>query len=174
MLPGGSLPRAAHFLLLTTFIGSAAHTPGNSPQCSSMHPGAKLTCLNQGAPERGQDSGDLLLCDQGLPWVSKCARIGHWHAENADPPISRAIASPWGYVMGASFLSLRRSIVSLSSLRSSLVPTRIMGVFGQWCRTSGYHCVAVRTEGEVQHNTAEVFYTAILYLDCITLWMLYV
>ena len=30
-------------------------------------------------------------------------------------------------------------MVSLSSLRSSLVPTRIMGTCGQWCRTSGYH-----------------------------------
>ncbi len=30
-------------------------------------------------------------------------------------------------------------MVSLSSRRSSLVPTRMMGVLGQWCRTSGYH-----------------------------------
>lgn len=42
--------------------------------------------------------------------------------------------------MGASFLSRSRSMVSLSSRRSSLVPTRRMGVWGQWCRTSGYHC----------------------------------
>lgn len=41
--------------------------------------------------------------------------------------------------MGFSFFSLSFSIVSLSSLRSSLVPTRIMGVLGQWCLTSGYH-----------------------------------
>lgn len=42
--------------------------------------------------------------------------------------------------MGFSFFSLSFSIVSLSSRRSSLVPTRIMGVLGQWCLTSGYHC----------------------------------
>lgn len=42
--------------------------------------------------------------------------------------------------MGTSFLSRSRSMVSLSSRRSSLVPTRRMGVWGQWCRTSGYHC----------------------------------
>lgn len=42
--------------------------------------------------------------------------------------------------MGFSFFSLSFSIVSLSSLRSSFVPTRIMGVLGQWCLTSGYHC----------------------------------
>ncbi|XP_077380822.1 cytohesin 4b isoform X1 [Festucalex cinctus] len=41
--------------------------------------------------------------------------------------------------MGASFLSLSLSTVSFSSRRSSLVPTRMMGVDGQWWRTSGYH-----------------------------------
>lgn len=41
--------------------------------------------------------------------------------------------------MGVSFFSFSFSMVSLSSLRSSLVPTRMMGVFGQWCLTSGYH-----------------------------------
>lgn len=56
-------------------------------------------------------------------------------------PISLAIASPWGYVMGVSFFSFSFSIVSLSSLRSNLVPTRMMGVLGQWCLTSGYHCI---------------------------------
>lgn len=54
-------------------------------------------------------------------------------------PISRAMARPCGYVMGDSFLSRSLSMVSLSSRRSSLVPTRMMGVLGQWCRTSGYH-----------------------------------
>ncbi|XP_049576605.1 cytohesin 4b isoform X1 [Syngnathus scovelli] len=44
--------------------------------------------------------------------------------------------------MGASFLSLSLSTVSFSSRRSSLVPTSMMGVDGQWWRTSGYHwCV---------------------------------
>lgn len=41
--------------------------------------------------------------------------------------------------MGVSFFSFSFSMVSLSSLRSSLVPTRMMGVLGQWCLTSGYH-----------------------------------
>ena len=41
--------------------------------------------------------------------------------------------------MGASRFSFSFSMVSLSSLRSSLVPTRMMGTLGQWCRTSGYH-----------------------------------
>lgn len=49
-------------------------------------------------------------------------------------------------MMGVSFFSLSFSIVSLSSLRSSLVPTRMMGVLGQWCLTSGYHCG--RREGD--------------------------
>ena len=44
-----------------------------------------------------------------------------------------------GYVIGASLLSFNFSIVSLSSLRSSFVPTRIMGTLLQWCLTSGYH-----------------------------------
>lgn len=59
--------------------------------------------------------------------------------------ISLAIASPWGYVIGLSFFSFSFSIVSLSSLRSSLVPTRMMGVLGQWCLTSGYHCKDTNT-----------------------------
>ena len=42
--------------------------------------------------------------------------------------------------MGASRFSLSFSVVSLSSRRSSLVPTKMMGVFGQWWLTSGYHC----------------------------------
>ena len=63
--------------------------------------------------------------------------------------ISFCICSPCGYVMGASRFSLSFSIVSLSSRRSSFVPTRIIGVFGQWWLTSGYHYVEVRTERTV-------------------------
>ena len=44
-----------------------------------------------------------------------------------------------GYVMGANLFSFSFSMVSLSSLKSNLVPTKIIGTFGQWCRTSGYH-----------------------------------
>lgn len=47
--------------------------------------------------------------------------------------------STWGYVMGASLFSFSFSIVSLSSLRSSFVPTKMIGVLGQWWLTSGYH-----------------------------------
>ena len=42
-------------------------------------------------------------------------------------------------MIGASRLSFNFSIVSLSSLRSSFVPTKIMGTLLQWCLTSGYH-----------------------------------
>ena len=44
-----------------------------------------------------------------------------------------------GYVMGANLFSFSFSMVSLSSLKSNLVPTKMIGTFGQWCRTSGYH-----------------------------------
>ena len=37
------------------------------------------------------------------------------------------------------WLSLSLLIVSGSSRRSVLVPTKMTGVFGQWCFTSGYH-----------------------------------
>lgn len=53
--------------------------------------------------------------------------------------ISFAIARPCGYVIGESFFSRNFSTVSLSSLRSSFVPTRMIGVLGQWWLTSGYH-----------------------------------
>ena len=42
-----------------------------------------------------------------------------------------AICSPCGYVMGASDLAASWDSMSLSSRRSSLVPTRIVGVLGQ-------------------------------------------
>ena len=42
-------------------------------------------------------------------------------------------------MIGASRLSFNFSIVSLSSLKSSFVPTKIMGTLLQWCLTSGYH-----------------------------------
>ena len=62
------------------------------------------------------------------------------HSRYLTALISLAIARPWGYVMGDSFFSLSFSTVSLSSRRSSLVPTRMMGVLGQWWPTSGNHC----------------------------------
>jgi len=49
------------------------------------------------------------------------------------------LISTCGYVIAVNFFSFSLSIVSLSSRKSSLVPTKIIGVLGQWCRTSGYH-----------------------------------
>lgn len=61
------------------------------------------------------------------------------HSRYFTAPISFCICNPCGYVMGASRFSFSFSIVSLSSRKSSFVPTRMMGVFGQWWLTSGYH-----------------------------------
>ena len=78
------------------------------------------------------------------------------HSRYLTAPTSLAMANPcrnsveenvgvgsvcytWGYVIGANLFSFSLSMVSLSSLRSSLVPTRMMGTCGQWCLTSGYH-----------------------------------
>lgn len=46
---------------------------------------------------------------------------------------------PCALVMGVWFRSLRLIIVFRSSRKSSFVPTRMIGTFGQWCFTSGYH-----------------------------------
>ncbi len=61
------------------------------------------------------------------------------HSQYLTAPISLPMLTPWAKVMGASFFSRSDWIVSALSRMSSLVPTRIMGVFGQWCDTSGYH-----------------------------------
>lgn len=53
--------------------------------------------------------------------------------------ISFAIWRPCGYVSGNIFLSFSIAMVPLSSRRSSFVPTRMLGVLGQWWLTSGYH-----------------------------------
>ena len=45
----------------------------------------------------------------------------------------------WRKVIGASFLTFSLSMVSLSFLRSNFVPTRMIGTWGQWCRTSWHH-----------------------------------
>ena len=54
--------------------------------------------------------------------------------------ISLHIFNPSVYTTGPSFLSFSFSMVSLSSRKSSFVPTKIIGVLGQWWLTSGYHC----------------------------------
>ena len=54
-------------------------------------------------------------------------------------PISFIITSPCGNVIGNCLLTLSCSRTFLSFLKSNLVPTNIIGVFGRWCLTSGYH-----------------------------------
>lgn len=54
--------------------------------------------------------------------------------------ISLATARACSYETGSIFLARRLSAVALSSRKSSLVPTRMMGTLGAWCSISGYHC----------------------------------
>ena len=53
--------------------------------------------------------------------------------------ISLAMLRALGVAIGANFFSFNFSIVSLSSRKSSLVPTSTTGAFGQWWLTSGNH-----------------------------------
>lgn len=53
------------------------------------------------------------------------------HSMNLTALISLALAIPCSKEMGAWFFSRSLSMVSLSSRRSSLVPTKMTGVFGQ-------------------------------------------
>ena len=55
--------------------------------------------------------------------------------------ISFATCTACSYWMGAIFLCRSCSRTSGSSLRSSLVPTSMMGTPGAWCSISGYHCI---------------------------------
>ena len=61
------------------------------------------------------------------------------HSRYSTAPILLCILSPSEYEMGSSLLSARFFIVIGSSRRSSFVPTRMMGMAGQWCVTSGCH-----------------------------------
>lgn len=61
------------------------------------------------------------------------------HSRYLTALISLAIWRPCGYVSGWRFFSFSVAIVPASSRRSSLVPTRMIGVLGQWWLTSGYH-----------------------------------
>lgn len=54
-------------------------------------------------------------------------------------PISLATAAACWYAIGFILRSRRRLIVSGSSRKSSLVPTRMMGMLGAWWQISGYH-----------------------------------
>jgi hypothetical protein len=53
--------------------------------------------------------------------------------------ISLATMTACSYWMGAIFFCLRDSLVPSSSLKSSLVPTSMMGTPGAWWSISGYH-----------------------------------
>ena len=59
--------------------------------------------------------------------LTSCVRAEHSRYFTA--PISSIISKPCGYVIGANPFSFSFSVVSLSSLKSSLVPTNITGVF---------------------------------------------
>lgn len=63
------------------------------------------------------------------------------HSRYFTAPISFCICKLWEYEMGAMCFWRSRAIVSGSSRRSSLVPTRIMGVLGAWWLISGYHYI---------------------------------
>lgn len=86
------------------------------------------------------------------------------HSRYLTALISLAIARPWGYVMGANLFSFSFSTVSLSSRRSSLVPTRMIGVLGQWWLTSGYHCK--KTFRLIMHHTNSFSYNKFLSNMC--------
>lgn len=62
------------------------------------------------------------------------------HSKYRVAPMSLAICTPDGYEMGCILLSRSLPIVSGSSRRSSLVPTRMMGMLGAWWLISGHHC----------------------------------
>ena len=53
------------------------------------------------------------------------------HSKYFTAPIFFIISKPCSYVIGANLFSFSFSMVSLSSLKSSIVPTNITGVFGQ-------------------------------------------
>lgn len=63
------------------------------------------------------------------------------HSKYRTARISFANWTAWLYVMGAMRRSRKRAFISGSSRRSNLVPTRMMGVSGAWCVTSGHHLV---------------------------------
>lgn len=75
------------------------------------------------------------------------------HSKYLTALISLFIAKPWGYVMGVNFLSRNLSIVVLSSRKSNFVPTKIIGVLGQWCLTSGYHYSILKRKALVTTNS---------------------
>ena len=71
--------------------------------------------------------------------LSKPFCVSAEHSRYSTAPSSCCISCPSEYEMGLSLFSASFSIVAESSRRSSFVPTRMMGVSGQLCLTSGYH-----------------------------------
>lgn len=83
-----------------------------------------------------------------------CVRAEHSRYLTAE--ISLAICRPWAYVIGDMRRSRSFSIVSRSSRRSTLVPTRMIGVPGAWWFTSGYHCETTSGQHAARHSRAKV------------------
>lgn len=118
------------------------------PALLIFQPPDEAGAITVAVPDRHREAKPLAQGHTAQPELDPCGLapeqgcFGVPHAPPPEPeplPISLASARPCGYVMGASFFSFSFSMVSLSSRRSSLVPTRMMGVLGQWCRTSGNH-----------------------------------
>ena len=68
----------------------------------------------------------------------RCVRAEHSRYFTA--LISFATWTACSYCIGAIFRCRSCSRTSGSSLRSSFVPTRMIGTLGAWCSISGYHC----------------------------------
>lgn len=116
-----------HFFQTPSELGQVPSTSSRSASLDPAHAPHPLTWKHTPGWQKTHT-------DRCLPQKSQYIAHMAFHL-----PISLASARPCGYVMGDNFFSFSFSIVSLSSRRSSLVPTRMMGVLGQWCRTSGNH-----------------------------------
>ena len=62
------------------------------------------------------------------------------HSKYLTALMSLATDKACSYETGSIFFDLSPSAVALSSLRSSFVPTSIIGTLGAWCSISGCHC----------------------------------
>ena len=71
--------------------------------------------------------------------VSKFSRVREEHSMYLHAPMASFVSIPCDVVTGLKPCDFRCSITFSSFLKSSFVPTRNIGVFGQWRLTSGYH-----------------------------------
>ena len=62
------------------------------------------------------------------------------HSKYLTALMSLATDRACSYETGSIFFDLNPSAVALSSLKSSFVPTSIIGTLGAWCSISGCHC----------------------------------